>query len=171
VLPPYLPVVKGTKYHHQQLLGGLSYLYRATGNQSYLDYTTKITTQAINTFATAAVAEELCETTGNCNQDQQGLKVSLKSSSLFKLSSTLNTSKAIFLRQLACLYLTTKDTAIRSTISNVIEKSAAAALAICDSECNCVGDWTASSTQTYPAFRSMHLVAAALVAAIGIKQG
>ena len=34
-----------------------------------------------------------------------------------------------------------------------------------------MGDWTNSSTQVYPAFRSTHLVGAALVAVEGVKQG
>jgi len=60
---------------NKQLLGGLSYLYRATGNQSYLDYATNITATAIATFAPNGVAEELCEAAGDCNEDQQGFKV------------------------------------------------------------------------------------------------
>jgi mannan endo-1,6-alpha-mannosidase len=79
-------------------------------------------------------------------------------------------SQAIFLRNLAYLYVTTKDKTLQSSISTVIEKSAAAALATCGREFNCVGGWTNTSTQTYPAFRSTHLVAAALVAAEGINQ-
>ena len=59
----------------QHLVGGLSYLYRATGNSSYLTYASKIATTAINIFAPDGVAEELCEVTGSCNQDQQGFKV------------------------------------------------------------------------------------------------
>jgi hypothetical protein len=59
----------------QHLLGGLSYLYKATGNQSYLDYTSNIMATAVTTFATTGVVEELCEATGMCNQDQQGFKV------------------------------------------------------------------------------------------------
>jgi mannan endo-1,6-alpha-mannosidase len=79
--------------------------------------------------------------------------------------------QAIFLRNLAYLYLSTKDKTLQSSISTVIEKSAAAALATYNREFNCVGDWTNTSTQTYPAFRSTHLVAAALVAAEVINQG
>lgn len=64
-----------TDNFRKQLLGGLSYLYRATSNQSYLDYTVKITAKAINTFASTGVAEEFCETDASCNQDQQDFKV------------------------------------------------------------------------------------------------
>ncbi|KAG4414613.1 hypothetical protein IFR04_012267 [Cadophora malorum] len=135
-------------YSYGHLVGGLSYLYRATGNSSYLTYASKIATTAINIFAPDGVAEELCEVTGSCNQDQQGFK-------------------AIFLRQLSYLYLTTHDQELKSNISTVLQKSAEAALATCDASWNCEGDWTNGSTQVYPAFRSTHLVAAALVALEG----
>ncbi|KAH6720279.1 glycoside hydrolase [Leptodontidium sp. MPI-SDFR-AT-0119] len=138
-------------YSYGHLVGGLSYLYQATGNTSYLAYASKIATTGIETFAPSGVAEELCEATGTCNQDQQGFK-------------------AIFLRQLNYLYLTTPDKALKSSISNVLQSSAKAALATCDANWNCAGDWTNGSTQVYPAFRSTHLVAAALVALDGITK-
>lgn len=137
-------------YSYGHLVGGLSYLYQATDNASYLSYASKIATTGINTFAHTGVAEELCEATGTCNQDQQGFK-------------------AIFLRQLAYLYLTTHDKQLKFNIANVLQKSAEAAVATCDSSWKCTGDWTNGSTQVYPAFRSTHLVAAALVALEGIK--
>jgi mannan endo-1,6-alpha-mannosidase len=152
----------------QQLVGGLSFLYSATGNSSYLDYTKKITTTAINRFAPTGVVEELCEATGTCNQDQQGFKVDFHSIDC-DLLMLKKRSQAIFLRQLTYLYLITKDVALKSSISAVIQMSANAALATCDSAQNCTGGWTANSTQVYPAFRSTHLVAAALVAVEGIK--
>lgn len=84
-------------------------------------------------------------------------------------NTSLLVSQAIFLRNLAYLYKTTKDAALRSSIATVINKSAAAALATCDRDWDCVGDWSTNGTQVYPEFRSTHLVAAALVAAEGIK--
>ncbi|PVH84781.1 glycoside hydrolase family 76 protein [Cadophora sp. DSE1049] len=140
-------------YSYGHLVGGLSSLYQATGNASYLSYAAKIAMTGINIFAPTGVAEELCEATATCNQDQQGFKV---------------TYPAIFLRQLALLYLTTPDKALKSSISTVLQKSTKAALATCDTDWNCAGDWTNGSTQVYPAFRSTHLVAAALVALEGI---
>src|SRR4051794_3089881 len=59
----------------KHLVGGLSYLYQATGNTSYLSYAGKIARTSIKTFAPNGVAEELCEATSSCNQDQQGFKV------------------------------------------------------------------------------------------------
>ncbi|KUJ12476.1 family 76 glycoside hydrolase [Mollisia scopiformis] len=137
-------------YSYGQLLGGLSFLYRATGNTSYLEYTKPILATAISTFAPDGIATELCEADGSCNQDQQGFK-------------------AIFLRQLAYLYRTTEDTAVKDSIAAVVTQSATAALATCDGYWNCTGGWTAK-TVDYPAFRSTHLVAAALVAAEGISR-
>lgn len=66
----------------QHLVGGLAYLYQATGNSSYLSYASKIATMGIQTFAPTGVAEELCEATGACNQDQQGFKVGVPSRAL-----------------------------------------------------------------------------------------
>lgn len=59
---------------------------------------------------------------------------------------------------------------MKSSISGIIQKSVNAALATCDGQWNCTGDWTNGSTQVYPTFRSTHLVGAALVAAQVISQ-
>ncbi|KAK0101427.1 hydrolase 76 protein [Cadophora gregata] len=138
-------------YSYGHLVGGLSYLYQATGNSSYLSYAAKIAQTGIAKFAPTGVAKELCEARGTCNQDQQGFK-------------------AIFLRQLAYLHSTTPDKAMKSSISTVLQRSAKAALATCDTDWNCAGNWTNGSTQGYPPFRSTHLVAAALVALEGITK-
>ena len=82
--------------------------------------------------------------------------------------SALRVVQAIFLRQIAYLYQTTRNAAMKSSISSIIQKSASAALATCDKEWDCTGDWTNGSTQVYPDFRSTHLVGAALVAAASI---
>jgi mannan endo-1,6-alpha-mannosidase len=49
-------------------------------------------------------------------------------------------------------------------------KSANAALETCNKDWSCRAGWTINSTIDYPAFRSTHLVAAALVAAEGISR-
>jgi mannan endo-1,6-alpha-mannosidase len=59
---------------------------------------------------------------------------------------------------------------VKGSISAVVTKSATAALDTCDKDLNCKSGWTANSTVDYPAFRSTHLVAAALVAAEGISK-
>ncbi|KAL2074147.1 hypothetical protein VTL71DRAFT_7925 [Oculimacula yallundae] len=141
-------------YSYGSLVGGLVRLYEATGNESYMSYASNVARTGIDKFAPNEVAEELCEASGGCNHDQQGFK----------------TYQAIFLRQLANLYIATPDEVLRFHISNVIERSAEAALATCDESWNCSGDWVDPLAQWYPDFRSTHLVAAALVALEGIKE-
>jgi hypothetical protein len=106
---------------------------------------------AIGKFTPNGIATELCEADNSCNQDQGGFK-------------------AIFLRQLAHLYQATEDTEVKSSIAAVVNNSATAALKTCDRDWNCKAGWTANSTVDYPAFRSTHLVAAAVVAAEGISR-
>ena len=59
---------------------------------------------------------------------------------------------------------------MKSSIAEVVARSAEEALQTCDGDWNCEAGWTASSRAEYPGFRSTHLVAAALVAATGITE-
>lgn len=139
-------------YNYGQLLGALSWMHKATGEQKYLDMSIPYFDYAINTFAnsnTSGVITEICEPNDSCNRDQQGFK-------------------AIFTRNLVYLYRETNNETIRNTIMNIVDTSLNAMVSrSCDKDWNCGGNWT-TDTQPIKYVRSQHVSTALLVAAVGI---
>ena len=56
-------------YSYGELIGGLAFLNKATGDASYLSNASTVLNKAVATFAPSGVITELCESSG-CNRDQ-----------------------------------------------------------------------------------------------------
>ncbi|WAQ83152.1 hypothetical protein PtA15_3A519 [Puccinia triticina] len=142
-------------YNYGQLLGALSRMYKATGEQEYLDLATPFFDYSRRTFAaynTSGIITEPCEPTRTCNRDQQGFK-------------------SIYVRGIAQLYLATNNQKVKGEIRGMIDTSVKAMVArSCDRYYNCGGNWTLD-TQPVKYVRSQHVSTALLVAAVGIHGG
>ncbi|EFP77525.2 uncharacterized protein PGTG_03481 [Puccinia graminis f. sp. tritici CRL 75-36-700-3] len=141
-------------YNYGQLLGALSGLHKATGDQRYLNIATPFFDYSRRTFAasnTSGIITEPCEPSRTCNRDQQGFK-------------------AIYARNLAYLYRETNNQKVKTGIRNMILTSVKAMVTrSCDKYYNCGGNWT---MDTHPVryVRSQHVSTALLVAAVGIHE-
>ncbi|KAH9460136.1 hypothetical protein KEM48_005315 [Puccinia striiformis f. sp. tritici PST-130] len=139
-------------YNYGQLLGSFAWMYRATGDQKYLDMTTPYFDFGARTFSgsnTSGIIAEQCEADKSCNRDQQGFK-------------------AVYVRNLAYLYRITNNSTMKSQIQSMIDTSVKAMVdKSCDQAWNCGGNWT-QDTQPVKYIRSQHVSAALLVAAVGI---
>ncbi|POV97968.1 hypothetical protein PSHT_14298 [Puccinia striiformis] len=81
-------------YNYGQLLGSFAWMYRATGDQKYLDMTTPYFDFGARTFWLEH----------SCNRDQQGFK-------------------AVYVRNLAYLYRITNNSTMKSQIQSMIDTS------------------------------------------------
>ncbi|KAI9616236.1 hypothetical protein KEM48_005329 [Puccinia striiformis f. sp. tritici PST-130] len=128
-------------YNYGSLLGALSWMHKATGNNTYLDLITPFYTHASEVFSDKYnnVITETCEPNVKCNRDQQ----------------------AYTYRE-----ITADNT--KNQIKTVIDASVAAMVAnSCDTNWFCGGNWTTDASPV-KYVRSQHVSAALLVAALGV---
>lgn len=138
-------------YNYGSLLGALSWMHKATGNNTYLDLITPFYTHASEVFSDKYnnVITETCEPNVKCNRDQQGFK-------------------AVYVRNLAYTYREITADNTKNQIKTVIDASVAAMVAnSCDTNWFCGGNWTTDASPV-KYVRSQHVSAALLVAALGV---
>ncbi|POV97964.1 hypothetical protein PSHT_14286 [Puccinia striiformis] len=99
-------------YNYGSLLGALSWMHKATGNNTYLDLITPFYTHASEVFSDKYnnVITETCEPNVKCNRDQQGFK-------------------AVYVRNLAYTYREITADNTKNQIKTVIDASVAAMVA------------------------------------------
>jgi mannan endo-1,6-alpha-mannosidase len=137
-------------YTYGVFVGSLAWLSKATGNSTYLALGAPFITNSISLYAPNGIVREPCEYDGTCNNDQQ----------IFK---------GIYLRNLVYYYRASSDPALKISIADVVRKSAAAAINTCNKDnWICKGTWVSGTNQSYPDYRALALVGAALVAEIGL---
>lgn len=139
-------------YNYGSLIGALTWMHKATGNNTYLDLITPFYNYAALTFSgqnVSSVVTEKCEPNARCNRDQQGFK-------------------AIYVRNLAYAYRESTSDTLKNSIRSVIDTSVNAMVQnSCDTNWYCGGNWTTDS-QPVKYVRSQHVSSALLVAALGI---
>ncbi|KAJ3019560.1 hydrolase 76 protein [Thoreauomyces humboldtii] len=139
-------------YETGVLLGGLGYMYKATGDAIYLTDASSILASALPYFAPAGVITEPTCPTGNntCSVDYPMFKPQL-------------------VRGLGMLWSTTNDSTTKTQISTVLDSTLTSALKNCDASWWCSQEWLATLAPTKTAYDQYAITE--LLVAVGTVHG
>jgi mannan endo-1,6-alpha-mannosidase len=109
------------------LVGGLSWMFRASGNQFYMDEAHKITTAAMTTFTQNGIITDQCEP--KCSENQVS-------------------PKGTMIRGLGHVIEFSNDAAIKAQVKTTLATSVTAMLKTCDATLNCGAYWNVGAPET-----------------------
>nr|KAJ3422239.1 hydrolase 76 protein [Polyrhizophydium stewartii] len=121
-------------YNAGILIGGMAWMYKATGNTNYITEAGKLLDTALTTFATGPVITDLCEgATDMCTVGDATSKPP---------AANQVPPKGTMIRGLTYLYMFTPDAAQKAKIKKFIDASFAGMLSTCTANMGCSAVWT-----------------------------
>ncbi|KAJ3302831.1 hydrolase 76 protein [Kappamyces sp. JEL0829] len=115
-------------YEPGMLIGALAWMYKATGQTSYLSDATALLTATLKEYASSGILTDPCEPS-EC-----------------PLNSV--SPKGELIRGMSYLWEFASDPTVRSTIKTVLQQSVSAMIKTCDSDWNCGNNWASGVPNT-----------------------
>ncbi|KAL2916780.1 hypothetical protein HK105_203559 [Polyrhizophydium stewartii] len=126
--------IRQYSYNAGMLIGGMAWMYKATGDAKYITEAGKLLDTALTTFGTSSIFIDLCEgASGACTSGTDSSNAP---------ASNQVPPKGTMIRGMTYLYMFTPDAAQKAKLKTYIDASFAGMLNTCTDDLGCSAVWT-----------------------------